>query len=80
MESDIVGFMERDVCDGSAWSLKWGTLLLFPTGLKYKYNRPRKDAPDRMEDNIRLKDIREIRVEKMDWLVSVSCLLVTRKR
>jgi hypothetical protein len=66
----VVLFLERDVCDTSAWSLKWGTLMVYPTGLVYYYNRPMRDSPGRMQDVIHMKDVFEARVERMDWLVS----------
>lgn len=66
----MITFLENNVCDGSAFSLKWGTLVLYPKGFVFYYNRPRKDSPDRMQDVIRLGDIQRIEVEKIDWLVS----------
>jgi len=70
MENDTITFVETNVCDGSAWSLKWGTLILYPVGLVFSYNRPRKDNPGRMQDVIRITDIKGVSVESMDWLVS----------
>jgi len=66
----MIAFLENNVCDGSAFSLKWGTLVLYPQGFVFYYNRARKDNPGRMQDLIRIGDITEIEVEKIDWLVS----------
>ena len=70
MDADSILFLEKDVCDGSAWGLKWGTLILYPAGLVFHYNRPRKEAPGRMQDVIKINDLVELSVEKIDWLVS----------
>ncbi|MBD3387903.1 MAG: hypothetical protein GF416_02540 [Candidatus Altiarchaeales archaeon] len=70
MEADTIFFVERDVCDSSAWSLKWGTLILYKAGLVFYYNRPRAEEPERLQDVVKTGDILEVRVEKMDWLVS----------
>jgi len=69
MDADTVFFVEKDVCDGSAWSLKWGTLILYRNGLVFYYNRPRKGS-DRMQDMIKIEDIQEVKTQKIDWLVS----------
>jgi hypothetical protein len=70
MDADSILFLEKDVCDGSAWSLKWGTLILYPGGLVFHYNRPRKENPGRMQDVIKINDLVELSVEKIDWMVS----------
>jgi hypothetical protein len=70
MDQNSITFVETDVCDGGAWNLKWGTLILYPAGFVFNYNRPRKDAPGRMQDVIKISDVTEVSVEKMDWLVS----------
>lgn len=67
MDNDTILFCENNVCDGEALSLKWGTLVLYPEGMVFYYNKQR-DA--RTQDMIHLRDIVEIRVEKIDWLVS----------
>jgi hypothetical protein len=69
MDPGVITFVETDVCDSSAWTLKWGTLILYPGGFVFNYNRPRKDAPGRMQDVIKLSDVAEVSVERMDWLV-----------
>jgi hypothetical protein len=70
MDSNTIAFVETNVCDGSAWNLKWGTLVLHPAGFIFNYNRPRKDNPGRMQDAIKIDDIISGTVEKIDWLVS----------
>ena len=70
MDQNSILFQEENVCDGGAWNLKWGTLVLYPTGFVFHYNRPRKDAPDRMQDVIQIGDVTGVTVVKMDWLVS----------
>ncbi len=70
MDQNSITFVETDVCDGGAWTLKWGTLILYPSGFVFNYNRPRKEAPGRMQDAIKLGDIVEVTIKKMDWLVS----------
>jgi len=70
MDADSILFLEKDVCDSSAWSLKWGTLILHPGGLVFHYNRPRADSPGRMQDAVKIGDIEGVTVERMDWLVS----------
>ncbi len=66
----MITFLENNVCDGSAFNLKWGTLVLYPKGFVFYYNRPRKDAPGRMQDVVRIGDVQKVEVEKIDWLVS----------
>jgi hypothetical protein len=70
MEQDTVTFTEAEVCEGGAWGMKYGTLSLYPNGFLFRYNKLRKNEPGRMQDAIKLVDIIEISVEKMDWLVS----------
>jgi len=70
MDQNAITFVETDVCDTGALSLKWGTLILYPNGFVFNYNRPRREAPGRMQDIIKLSDVTEVSVEKMDWLVS----------
>ena len=68
--ADVLTFLEKDVCDGSAWGLKWGTVVLESAGLVFHYNRPRQEAPGRMLDVIKLKDVPSVSLETIDWLVS----------
>ena len=70
MDQAAIAFLENNVCEGAASTLKWGTLVLYPVGFVFYYNKPRNDAPGRMQDVIRLGDLVEIRVEKINWLVS----------
>ncbi len=70
MDRDTILFLEKDVCDGSAFGLKWGTLILYQQGLVFHYNRPMKDAPGRMQDVMKLGDILEVKLKNIDWLVS----------
>ncbi|MFH0861450.1 MAG: hypothetical protein V1875_00325 [Candidatus Altiarchaeota archaeon] len=70
MDQNTVVFLEENVCDGGAWTLKWGTLILYQTGFIFQYNRSRKDAPDRRQDVIKIGDVTEVAVLKMDWLVT----------
>jgi hypothetical protein len=69
MESNTITFVETNVCDGSAFNLKWGTLILYPGGFVFNYNRTRKETK-RTQDVIKLSDILEVKFEKIDWLVS----------
>jgi hypothetical protein len=69
MDPNTIMFVETNVCDTSAWNLKWGTLILYPGGFVFNYNRPRKDAPGRMQDVVKLGDVTGLSVEKIDWLV-----------
>ena len=70
MDQNSILFQEEDVCDSGALNLKWGLLRLYPTGFVFQYNRPRNDAPGRMQDVIKIGNVTAVSVVKMDWLVS----------
>ena len=67
VDHDMIMFCENNVCDGDPLSLKWGTLVVYPAGLVFYYNKNRKE---RNQDMVHLKNIVEVKIEKMDWLVS----------
>ncbi len=69
MDENLTAFLEHDVSDGTTWSLKNGTLVLYPTALVFYYDQPDSKHEYRKEDLLHLYDITKIIVKDINWFI-----------
>ncbi|MBU0762626.1 MAG: hypothetical protein KKD39_06335 [Candidatus Altiarchaeota archaeon] len=69
MDESMTVFVEHDVSDATAWNLKKGTLVVYPTALAFYYTHPDVKHEYRKEDLIHLYDIEKIIVKDINWFI-----------